>query len=172
MVDTNKIERLAADGSDMPDDLELPEQLLYLTLRELYGNFRSGHVNRDRAKREKSRIMVAYYELRQEYDLAKQYVEVRERLKHNIGELYNCGCPNCRKLINIFTGIDREDIPQDIKEVHALNKRLQEMVKERSERNAVLATTIDRVRWALEKNDIERAKEIVNEHQKLNASQG
>lgn len=164
MIDTNKIERLAADGSDMPDDLELPEQLLYFTMRELYGNYRSGHVNKERAKREKSRIMVAYYGLRQEYDLAKQYVEVRERLKHNIGELYNCGCPNCRKLLNIFTGIDRVDIPQDAKELYDQCERLREMVKERSERNAHLATVIDCVRWALEKNDIERAREIINDY--------
>ena len=57
---TDELERLAASDEEMPDGLAMPEQLLFLTLRELYKNFRSGAVNRDRGKREKSRILVAY----------------------------------------------------------------------------------------------------------------
>jgi hypothetical protein len=65
-------------------------------------------------------------------------------------------------LLNIFVGVDRKDIPEDIKEVHAWNERLREMVKERSDRNAELATTIDRVRWALDsENALEKIKDIV-----------
>lgn len=158
---TEELERLAASNNEMPDGLALPEQLLYLTLRTLYQNFHSGALNKERAKREKSRINVAYQNLKNEYKIVEQHLEIRKRLTHTIGEIYSCGCPNCKKLLNVFTGIDREDIPTDIKEVNALNKRLRELVKERSDRNAELATTIDRVRWALEKNDIERAKEIV-----------
>lgn len=156
-----ELERLAASDGDMPDCLDMPEELLFLTLRTLYQNFRSGAVNRERAKREKSRIYVAYYELKNHYKVVQQHLEIRKRLSLHIGELYQCGCANCRKLLNIFVGVDREDIPQDSKELHAQNIRLREMVKERSERNAELATTIDLVRWALENNNIERAKEIV-----------
>ena len=158
---TDELERLAASDAEMPEDIELPEQLLYLTLRVLYQNFRSGAVNRDRAKREKSRIYVAYQKLQSEYKITKHHLQIRERLSKNIGELYSCGCPHCKHLLNVFNGVDRTDIPEDIKEIHALNERLRELVKERSERNAELATTIDRVRWALEKNDIARVKEIV-----------
>lgn len=161
---TEELERLAASDAEMPYELDMPEQLLFLTLRTLYQNFRSGSVNRDRAKREKSRIYVAYNCLTTDYNITKQHIKIRERLRHNIGDLYKCGCESCRKLLNIFVGVDREDIPKDIKELNALNERLREMVKERSERNAELATTIDRVRWALEKNDIERAREIINDH--------
>lgn len=158
---TEELERLAATDAEMPEGLTMPEQLLFLTLRELYSNFRSGAVNRERAKREKSRIFVAYQSLINEYKATEQHLAIKKRLSHNIGELYQCGCPNCKRLLNIFVGVDRQDIPQDIKEINALNERLREMVKERSERNAELATKLDCVRWALEKNDIERAKEIV-----------
>lgn len=158
---TEEIERLAATDAEMPEELTMPEQLLFFTLRELYNNFRSGAVNRERAKREKSRIYVAYQNLQNEYKATEQHLEIKKRLSHNIGELYQCGCPNCKRLLNIFVGVDRKDIPQDIKEINAINERLREMVKERSERNAELATKLDCVRWALEKNDIERAKEIV-----------
>lgn len=156
---TVELERLAASDAEMPDSLEMPEQLLFLTLRTLYQNFRSGEVNRERAKREKSRIYVAYLKLKNEYKATEQHLEIQRRLSHNIGELYQCGCANCRKLLNIFTGVDREDIPTDIKEVNALNERLRELVKERSERNAELATTIDRVRWELDgENPLKKSK--------------
>ena len=163
---TDELERIASTGEEMPDSLEMPEELLYLTLRTLYQNFHNGAVNRDRAKREKSRIYVAYRDLEQKYKLMGQQLQIRERLSNHMSELYECGCPHCRKLLNIFIGIDREDIPKDIKEVHALNDRLRELVKERSERNAELATVIDQVRWTLEsdrteKEKIERVKEIV-----------
>lgn len=161
---TDELERLAASDEEMPDGLGLPEQLLLLTLRELYGNFRSGVVNRERAKREKSRIYVAYQGLSNEYKIVEQNTEIRQRLQKNIGDIYKCGCQNCKKLINIFNGVDRRDIPDDVKELYAWNERLRDLVKERSDRNAELATLIDRVRWALEKDDIERAKEIVNDH--------
>lgn len=155
------LEQMAANNEEMPDDLSMPEQLLFLTLRTLYQNFRSGAVNRDRAKREKSRIYVAYEGLKNDYKIVQHHKEIRERLSHNISELYTCDCLNCKKLINIFNGVDREDLPTEIREVNAQNERLRELVKERSERNAELSTMIDRVRWALEKNDIERVKEIV-----------
>lgn len=158
---TDEIERLAANDSEMPDGLAMPEQLLFFTLRELYGNFRSGIVNRDRAKREKSRIYVAYYGLNNDYKATEQHLQIRKRLSHSIGDVYQCGCENCRKLLNVFVGVDRVDIPQETKELLAQNERLRELVKERSERNAELAMVIDKVRWALEKNDIERARELV-----------
>ncbi len=157
-----ELERLAASDSDMPDDLSMPDELLFLTLRTLYQNFHNGIVNRERAKREKSRIMVAYGKLQSEYKIMQHNMEIRKRLQKNMSDLYDCGCPNCRKLLNIFVGVDRRDIPEDIKQVNALNERLRDKVKELGDRNAVLATTIDRVRWALEKGDYERVKEIVN----------
>ena len=158
---TEQLERLAAANGDVPDDLELPEQLLFITLRELYSNYQNGVVNKERAKREKSRILVAYRKLLADYKITEQNKEITKRLSHHIGDLYKCGCPNCRKLINIFTGVDRQDIPEDIKELHTSNERLRDLVKERSDRNAELATTIDRIRWALEKGDIKRVKEIL-----------
>jgi hypothetical protein len=146
------LEYLAAKGEEMPDGLAIPEQLFFLTLRELYNNFRSGATNREQAKREKQRIYVAYEHLKNDYKATEQHLKIRERLSRNIHELYKCGCDRCRHLLNIFTGIDRKDIPTDIAEVNAWNEKLREIVKNRSERNAELATVIDRVRWTLEGN--------------------
>lgn len=161
MINTDHLEHLAASNGEMPDDIALPEQLLFFTLRELYGNFHSGAVNRERGQREKKRIYIAYRKIKDEYAVTEQHHAIRQRLSKNIGELATCGCPHCKKLINIFNGVDRKDIPDDVKELNAWNERLRDLVQERSERNAELATQLDRVRWALEKNDIERAKEIL-----------
>ena len=160
------LEQLAAKGEEMPDGLSVPEQLLFLTLRELYKNFRSGTVNRERAKQEKQYIYVAYEQLKNEYKATEQHMKIRSRLSGNICELYKCGCDSCRHLLNIFTGIDRKDIPEDIKEVNAMNERLRELVKSRSERNVELAMVIDRVRWAVEgdgtaEEKLDKIKEIV-----------
>lgn len=160
----SNLELIAARGEEVPDGLNLPEQLLLLTLRTLYQNYQNGTVNRERAKREKQRIMVAYGQLSNSYKVVEQHQAINKRLQKNVGELYKCDCPNCRKLIDIFIGIDRQDIPEDAKILHVQNEKLRDMVQERSERNAELATTIDRIRWALEKGDIERAKEIVNDN--------
>lgn len=163
---TEELERLAASDAEMPDDLDMPEQLLFLTLRTLYQNFRSGAVNRERGKREKSRIMVAYQGLRSDYQATEYHLEIRKRLSQNVGSMLDCGCEHCRKMLRVFHGIDREDIPEDIKEVHSWNEKLREMVKERSDRNAVLSTKIDMVRWAVESDKtteekLDRIKEIV-----------
>lgn len=164
MTDTEQLEHLAATDSEMPDGLSMPEELLFLTLRTLYQNFHSGAVSQDRAKREKSRIYAAYEILKKDYAIVEHHLDIRKRLTHNISEIFKGDCPHCKTLIRVFTGVERNDIPEDNKELHAQNERLRELVQERSERNAELAMVIDRVRWALEKNDIERVREIINDH--------
>lgn len=161
------LEQLAANGEEMPDNLPMHDQLLFLTLRELYGNFRSGSVNRERARREKNRIYVAYEELKRTAKASETHLKIRERLSSNICELYKCGCPNCRRLLNIFVGIDRRDVPEDIKEVNDWNEKLRALVKEKSDRNAALASVIDRVRWAIDgsgtdEEKIKKIKEIIH----------
>ena len=146
------IELIAAGGGEVPDGLELPEQLLLITLRELYKNFRSGGVNRERGKREKQRIIVAYEALKSNYGVIDHHQAIRRRLQQNVGNLHDCGCPTCRKVMRVFDGIDRQDLPENVEEVNALNDKLREMVKERSERAAELRTTLDKVRWVLDKN--------------------
>lgn len=157
------IEQLAANNEEMPDNLSMPEQLLFLTLRTLYQNYHSGGVSRERAKREKNRIYTAYHNLKQEYKVVEHHNQINKRLTHNISDIMKCDCPHCKKLVRIFVGVERNDIPEDIKEVHALNEKLRNLVKERSDRCSELASVIDGVRWAAEKNDIERVREIVNE---------
>ena len=160
----NEIEQLAVRDENMPDGLDIGEQLLFITLRTLYSNFRSGAINKERGAREKQQILSAYKQVRLDCDIMQYYQQINQRVANHLEELYSCGCPHCKKLIELFSGIDRNDIPADIKTANEQIERLRDLVQERSERNAELMTTIDKVRWALEKNDIERVREIVNDH--------
>ena len=161
-----ELEKLAASGAEMPDNLGLPEQLLFLTLRELYNNYKSGAVNRERGQREKKRIMLAYNGLKTDFAIVDYHMKLRRRLEHEVGTLYKCDCEHCRKFVRVLDGIERKDIPEDIAEVNAWNERLRELVKERSERAAELATIIDRVRWIIEaevdyEEQVKKIKEVV-----------
>lgn len=157
------LERLAATpGAELPDGLDLGEQLLFLTLRELYSNFRAGAVNRERAKREKQRIMVAYQGIEAEQRFMAEHTKLRNRLQREVGSLHKCGCETCRKVGRVFDGIDRNDPPDDVVELQKWNDKLRDLVKERSDRAAELATLLDRVRWAIEDGGTaeERLKKI------------
>lgn len=160
------LERLAASGAEMPGGLKTHEQLLFLTLRELYNNFRSGAVNRERGRREKQSILTAYEQLKFENSLFEEHVKLRHRLEYEIGSLHKCGCETCRKVARVFDGIDRRDIPQDVKQLQELTERLRDMVQQRSERNAALRTAIDRVGWIIDgegtaEDKITKIKEVI-----------
>lgn len=161
------IEKLAATpGSEMPDGLNVGEQLLFLTLRELYSNFRAGAVNRERGHREKQRIMGAYQTIAFQQKLMDYHETLRKRLEHEVGSLHKCDCPTCRKVARVFDGIDRRDPPEDAVKLQEWNDKLRDLVAERSERAAELATQLDRVRWALDEDIpaeamIEKIKEVV-----------
>ena len=105
----NEIEQLAVRDEDMPDGLDVGEQLLYITLRTLYSNFRSGAINKERGAREKQQILAAYKQVRLDCDIMNYYQQINQRVARHLEELYSCGCPHCKKLIELFSGIDRTD---------------------------------------------------------------
>lgn len=56
-MEPDKIERLAMAGEPMPHGLNMPDQLLFLCLRDLYHQYRAGFVDREAAKKEKTAIL-------------------------------------------------------------------------------------------------------------------
>lgn len=144
------LEQIAAQGGEMPDGLPMPDQLLFQTLKTLYHNHRLGAVNRERGSREKQRIMIAYNALKLQQAVMDEHQAIRRRLQNDIGNLYNCGCDHCKQFLRYLDGIDRRDVPTNVKELQGWNDKLRELVKQRSERAGELKTTIDRVRWVLD----------------------
>lgn len=144
------IEKLAASGAEMPDGLKIGDQLLFLTLRELYRKFQSGAINRSQGHREKQRIMVAYQVVAAQQNLLEYHEKLRHRLERTVGSLHKCGCEHCRQMARVFDGIDRKDPPEDVAELQQWNDRLRDLVQERSERAAKLKTDLDRIGWIID----------------------
>lgn len=70
-------EKAAMRGEPMPDELKGPEQMLYLSLRHLYGSHKLGIVDTGTAKREKQKLEKEYELMRLDYRCWKQAVAER-----------------------------------------------------------------------------------------------
>lgn len=144
-MNCSDIEKIAASGGEMPHGLKLPEQLLFLTLQGLYHNFKTGAINREIGRKEKTKILAAYKGLEMEQRILDEHMALRKRLSFELGSLHKCGCPTCQKVARVFDGIEKRNVPEDIAELQARNDKLVEMVRELSERNAELSTKLERM---------------------------
>ena len=100
------IERQAANLQPMPDGLSGPEQLLFLSLRTVYRDYRAGAINTDQAKREKAEVVKAY-RLYAARDAAGENLMERLRRSELVRrEIERGGCELCRRLTRILDGRD------------------------------------------------------------------
>lgn len=53
-------EKIAIDGGEMPENLEWYDRQMFLSLRMLYHQYKTGIVDRETAKREKSKLLMDY----------------------------------------------------------------------------------------------------------------
>lgn len=104
-----KLERMAKDGNEMPDGLEYPDQVMYLCLRMLYEQLRTGIVDRETATREKRRLAREYEAYVFVDQMGKEWVQVikntelaraeytKNRTLENADKLIATICPVGRK---------------------------------------------------------------------------
>lgn len=74
-------EKEAMHGLDMPDGLEQPDQLMFLCLRQLYGQKRAGLIERNRAALEKSKLLEEYRVAKFRYGLWEQGAALWKRIE-------------------------------------------------------------------------------------------
>ena len=55
-----ELERRAASGLGLPENLTAPEELLFLGLRHIYHDWRSGLLTKTEAKAEKDKVLAQY----------------------------------------------------------------------------------------------------------------
>lgn len=63
MAETNfelPYEKIAMQGGEMPEWLTLTDQNMFLALRNLYGSYKEGKIDRETATREKNRLIIEY----------------------------------------------------------------------------------------------------------------
>lgn len=95
-------ERFAADGKPAPEGLSGPELKTYIAIRGLYYQYRARIIDRDQAKREKSRLL-------KDLEVAELDERCREKsrmLWRRLDEAVpNCQCPECRAMFNVIHGL-------------------------------------------------------------------
>lgn len=103
-IDLEELERKAMAGYSMPEGLPQPEQLLYLSLRILYREYRAGVISRAEAKKEKSMLLSEYNLSMFRYALFISEAQRRNRISAHLTELNTQGCEKCRLAARIFDG--------------------------------------------------------------------
>ena len=105
---TADIEHAAMHGDELPGDLSSPDQLLYLSFRELYRGFRAGTITKEQAGKEKQKLLAEHELARFYYDSYLDTVKMRNRIGSQLTELERCGCPACTRAIKLFDGREKK----------------------------------------------------------------
>ena len=105
-MSTDELERLAASCSEMPDGINAAEQLLYLSLRQLYAIYRTRKITRDIARLEKTRIYKQYEINSLNLQCWESAMERGRKLAVLSPELKMSGCELCKKYDRILGGLE------------------------------------------------------------------
>lgn len=98
-------EQKAIRGEELPDGLEYPDQVLYLSLRMLYAQKRAGIIDRDTAVIEKKKLLDEYRVYKFRDELEKYWVEQIRLTELARGEYRkNPTVENGMKLVTLIEG--------------------------------------------------------------------
>lgn len=106
-MSTDELERLAASCAEMPENLNAAEQLLFLSLRQLYAIYRTRKITRDIAKVEKTRIYKQYEINSLNLKCWESAMERGRKLAVLSPSLKDSGCELCRKFFNVLGGLEK-----------------------------------------------------------------
>lgn len=102
----NNLDKPALRGEPLPDDLSLPEQMYYLSVRRLYKDWKAEIITEEEARAEKKKITDGYVDTMYQYQMWKHYAEIHDIFDK---EFYRQGtlcekCGECR-LYKILVGL-------------------------------------------------------------------
>ena len=105
-----KLEFMAKDGNEIPDGLEYPDQLMFLSLRLLYSQLRLGIIDRDTAVRDKKRLMREYESYLFQNEMGKEWVQVIKNTELARAEyMKNRTLENADRLMDAIYQVKRKD---------------------------------------------------------------
>lgn len=104
-MSTEDLEKLAATLSEMPSGLDAAEQLLFLSLRQLYAIFRTGKLSRDIAKIEKNKIYKEYEVNKLNLSCWEQARQREKKLSVISQKIKQSGCSICRSYMLSIAGV-------------------------------------------------------------------
>lgn len=89
-----QLEKLAANGKPIPDDLPPPETMLYYMLLGVYAAYHSREISAEQGKEQKRQILNTYKRVKEDYE---QYVGICKEYQRSIRERYIYGkCEKCK----------------------------------------------------------------------------
>ena len=93
------------NGDPMPDGLTSQEQTLYLQLRMLYAQYRSGVVSRERAKEEKRMLCKEFDKNQYKEKMYRYWVEqTKQTERYKNAYMKNKTIENADKLLGVLDG--------------------------------------------------------------------
>lgn len=103
-MDPEQIEIHAMHNDPMPDKLELPEILLFMTFRALHQSVRAGQVTREQAHAEKIQLLDQFTDWMRWCEIYRDTCKMRVELAGYSKEVDSGSCERCKKLMRIFDG--------------------------------------------------------------------
>ena len=101
---SDEIYELARKRQPAPDNMTLPEQLLYTTARNIYKSYSDGLISIEQAKQEKLHSIRNFDRLSLENDIYDDHMRRMVTISQVLGEAEKHGCEHCRKVAKIFDG--------------------------------------------------------------------
>lgn len=100
------LNKLAAKGLPLPDNLSQPEQLYYLSLRQVYYDYNHKVIDLTSAKSEKRKLVNAYVSMAYDYDLYEWHVKHERTFQRYAMEIKDSGCNVCQRLERVLIGLE------------------------------------------------------------------
>ena len=114
----DEIYELARKRLPAPDNLTLPEQLLYTTARNIYKSYRDGIIGLEQAKQEKLQSIRNFGSLNLKYEIYSDHVRRRVKISLLLTEADKNGCEICRRVSRVFDG--REPVRDTSDKIHGV----------------------------------------------------
>lgn len=114
----DEIYELARKRQPAPDDLTLPEQLLYTTARNIYKSYQDGIISLEQAKQEKRQSIRNFESLNLKHDIYSDHMRRMVTISQVLGDVERNGCERCRRAVRVFDG--REPVRDTSDKIHGV----------------------------------------------------
>lgn len=111
ILTAEEIYELARKRQPAPDNMTLPEQLLYTTARNIYKSYSDGIISLEQAKSEKQKSIRDFENLSRKYEIYDDHARRRVKISQLLTEADKNGCEICKRVSRVFDG--REVVPNE-----------------------------------------------------------
>lgn len=117
-MNAEEIYELARKRQPAPDNMTLPEQLLYTTARNIYKSYQDGIISLEQAKQEKQQSIRNFDNLSRKYEIYDDHARRRVKISQLLTEADKNGCEVCKRVSRVFDG--REPVCDTSDKIHGV----------------------------------------------------